>query len=360
MKKLLCVLCAVLAIASCDREQSNKPVIKIGATLPLTGNLSYIGQGAKNTLSMVLDKWSKLDTKYKYEIVFEDDALQPQKAAVNTNKFISVNKAQTVVSVFGVVDRPVDDIANKNKVISLSCSYGKNDVPEYGINVGSLNVDVYPAALKQLKKDGVKTVALVGSSEAVCETILNYAAKHLPKDGIKVVADERYKIGETDYRLSIKKMEEKKPDYYVIFGVQPMNSIFVKQYHEITGKKNIASLGALANIDVNALPHIDGIWSVYMVSNNNKFEKEYVTKYKSRLEACSSNLYDGLDMIITAFENVEPNSETGVPENADVLKYIKNIKTWDGAFGYMSVQPNGTIRSDVPVRVFKNSQWVKE
>ena len=231
MKKLLCVLCAVLAIASCDREQSNKPVIKIGATLPLTGNLSYIGQGAKNTLSMVLDKWSKLDTKYKYEIVFEDDALQPQKAAVNTNKFISVNKAQTVVSVFGVVDRPVDDIANKNKVISLSCSYGKNDVPEYGINVGSLNVDVYPAALKQLKKDGVKTVALVGSSEAVCETILNYAAKHLPKDGIKVVADERYKIGETDYRLSIKKMEEKKQDWKEVIVDIIIKIITLGLYH---------------------------------------------------------------------------------------------------------------------------------
>ena len=360
MKKLLCALCAALSLVACDKDQSDKPVVKIGATLPLTGNLSYVGQGAKNTFAMVMDKWAGRDTKYKYEIVFEDDALKPQQAALNTNKLISMDKVRVVMSVFGVVDRPVDDIANKNKVISLSCSYGKDSVPEYGINVGNTNEDSYAPLLKKLKQDGVKTVALVGTKAEVAEATLGHAAQHLPKDGIKVVADERYAVGETDYRLSVKKMEELHPDYYVLFGVQPMNSVFVKQYYEITGKNNIASLGSLANIDTKSLPHIDGMWTVYTVGGGEDFEKAYFKRYGSRVEGCSANLYDGLDMIITAFENVEPNPETGIPENADVLKYVKNIKTWNGAFGPMNIEPDGTIRSDIPIRIFQHGQWVKD
>ena len=360
MKRIFLILCAVLAIAGCDREKSDKPVVKIGVTLPLTGNVSYIGQAAKNSLTMAMDKWIKRDTKYKYEIIFEDDMLKPQKAALNANKFISMDKVRAVISLFGVVDRPVDYIANKNEIISISCSYGKDIVPEYGINVGSTNYDIYPSALKKLKEKETKTVALVGSNSETSSAVLDYSAKHLPKDGIKVVADERYAVGETDYRLSIKKMEEKKPDYYIVFGVEPMNTIFVRQYYEITGKNNIASLGALSGIDASKLPLVDGIWSVYVVCNNTDFEKEYFKKYNSHVENCSANLYDGLDIIITAFENVEPNPETGIPENANVLKYIKNIKAWDGAFGYMDIQPNGTIRSDIPVRVFQNGKWIKE
>ena len=130
--------------SACDEKketaQANaKPVIKIGATLPLTGNLSYIGEGARNALNMVMEKWKNKDTKYDYQIVYEDDMVKPQQAAINTHKFIYMDKAKVVVSVFGVVDRPVDDIANQNKVISLSCSHGKDKFPEYALNVGSQN-----------------------------------------------------------------------------------------------------------------------------------------------------------------------------------------------------------------------------
>lgn len=359
MKKLLAFLLVVLSLVACDAEKSDKPVITIGITLPLTGNLSYIGQGAKNALTMVLDKWEKNGTKYEYKIVYEDDLFKPQKAANNAHKFITTNNAKMVISLFGVVDRPVDDIANKNKVISLSCSYGKDIVPEYGINVGSVNADIYPAALNKLKKDGVKTVALVGSNAQVCEVLLGYAAEHLPKDGIKVVANERYAIGETDYRLSIRKLEEKKPDYYIIFGVQPMNNLFVKQYHEITGKGNIGSLGALAGIDANTLPHVDGIWSVWLGGNDETFEQEYLKQYGSQLQSCSANLYDGLDMIITGFENVDPAPETNIPDNKDVLEYVKNLDQWDGAFGHMRIEKSGIMRADVPVRMFQNGNWMK-
>ena len=71
MKKIILSLCMVLALASCDDKketaQANaKPVIKIGATLPLSGDLSYVGIGAQNALNMLLDKWQKENTKYDY------------------------------------------------------------------------------------------------------------------------------------------------------------------------------------------------------------------------------------------------------------------------------------------------------
>ena len=43
MKKLLCILCMALSLVACDREKSDKPVVKIGVSLPLSGNMGNIG-----------------------------------------------------------------------------------------------------------------------------------------------------------------------------------------------------------------------------------------------------------------------------------------------------------------------------
>ena len=363
MKKWLLSLCMVLALTACenkkeDTQANGKPVIKIGATLPLTGNLSYIGEGAKNALDMVLEKWQKADTKYNYQIVYENDLLKPQQAAINTQKLINMDKANVVISVFGVVDRPVDEIANQNKIISLSCSHGKDKFPEYALNVGSQNEEVYKETLKQLKKMNVKKVALVGSHSAVSDVLLDYAADHLPKEGIEVLANEKYAVGETNYRLSIQKLEQKNPDYYLIFGVEPMNSIFAKQYLETTGKNNLLSLGTFANIDLDVFPPIEGVLSVYMLRSTD-FEKMYSEKYHKRVETCSPQLYDGLDMIIKAFENTKPRDGETIPNNADVLQTVKDFKTWNGASGRMGIEPNGIIRPNVDMRTYHNKSWLK-
>jgi len=362
MKKWFVCLCMMLALTACKEEKKEnaniRPVIKIGATLPLTGNIAYIGEGAKNALEMVMEKWQKAYTKYQYELMVENDMLKIQQAVLNTHRFIDMNKVDVIVSVFGVVDRPVDELANQNKVISLSCSHGKSKFPEYGINVGSQNEEVYAATLNELKRRNVKKVVLVGSNSAVSNVLLDYAAEHLIKDGIEVLANEKYALGERDYRLSIQFLEQKNPDYYLIFGVEPMNSIFIRQHHEVTNKNNLLSLGTFANIDLDLFPKIDGLLSVYILRSEN-FEKEYFERYQKRVETCSANLYDGLDMIIKAFENTEPKEGKAIPDNADVLRTIKSYGSWNGASGKMVIEPTGIVRPNVDMRYYHNGKWIK-
>ena len=367
MKKWLLSLCMVLALTACKDEKKeeiqanadNKPVIKIGATLPLTGNEAHMAAGAQNTLQMVLEKWQNQDTKYNYEIVYENDMLKLNQAALNAQRFINFYNVNVMISMLGVVDRVIDDIADKHNIISLSCSYGKDNVPEYGINMAPQNKEIYGVALKELKKKNVKKVALAGSNSGVSNTTLDYAAQHLPEDGIEVVANERYEIGETDYRLSIQKMEQKAPDYYLIFGVEPMNSVFVRQYHELTNKNNLASLGSFPNLNPANIPWFEDIWSVYLIGGTDEFEKTYMNRFGTRVEACSANLYDGVDMLIKAFESTPPRKGSLVPDNLDVLETFKNFKTWDGVFGKMKIKKKGTIEAEVEARVYKNGQWVK-
>ena len=363
MKKIILNLCMVLALSACKEEKAPqtqaKPVIKIGANLHLTGQLAHTGAGAKNALQMAFEKWQKKDTKYRYELIFEDDMMKTQQAAVNTQKLINIDGVRAVLSLFGIVDRVIDDIANQNKVISVSCSYGKSEVPEYGVNTGAQNEEIYGAVVRQLKKENVKTVVLEGSQSAVSFAILDYFAAHLPQDGIKVLANEKHNLDVRDFRTSIQKTEVLKPDYYLIFGVEPMNSIFTKQYREITGKNNLASLGNFPEIADSLWPNLEGLWSASLIGGTSEFSQQYETRFHDRVHGCSANLYDALNMLMMAFENAPVKEGKDIPENIDVVQYMRHIGTYNGAFGMIEMGINGIGHPSVDIVKLQNGKWVK-
>jgi len=361
MKRLIFCLVCVLILGACKEEKQlqlqTKPTIKIGVNLHLTGQLAHTGQGAQNAILMAFEKWQKKDTKYHYELIFEDDMLKTQQAAVNAQKLINVDGVRAILSLFGLIDRVIDDIANQNKIISISCSYGKAKVPEYGINTGAQNEEIYAAVLAQLQKQNVKKVVLQGSQSAVSFAILDYFEKHLPDDGIEVLLNEKHNLDIRDFRSSIQKAEQLQPDYYLIFGVEPMNSIFVKQYREITGKQNLASLGSFPEIADALWPQMEGLWAASLIGGTKEFTKEYQTRFHDRVHGCSANLYDGLNMLITAFENTPLRNGQKIPDNKDVIQYLHHIGTYNGAFGTIQMDENGIGHPKVEIVKMQNGKW---
>ena len=88
MKKWLLSLCMVLALVACKEEKKqeaaveSKPVIKIGVSLPLTGDIAYMGQALKGAV-MVAEQQLNENNKLKNQIEGE---LQPQIEKLKQNK----------------------------------------------------------------------------------------------------------------------------------------------------------------------------------------------------------------------------------------------------------------------------------
>ena len=78
MKKLLLSLCVLLTIASCDNKKEEtpadgKPVVKIGASLPLSGDMAETGKNLQAAMSLALkDEQSKQKLKYEKNFTFTD------------------------------------------------------------------------------------------------------------------------------------------------------------------------------------------------------------------------------------------------------------------------------------------------
>ena len=71
MKKIILSLMSILALGACKEENKmpqEKPVIKIGGLLPLTGGIAHIGESTRNGAIMAIEKLNSLpNNKYKLE-----------------------------------------------------------------------------------------------------------------------------------------------------------------------------------------------------------------------------------------------------------------------------------------------------
>ena len=246
MKKLILILCLTFVFVSCgqkneDFQTNGKPTIKIGAALPLSGEYARIGQANQKAISMALEKWKNKSTKYNYEVVFEDDQMASIKAATVAHKFINVDHVKGIISTWGIVGPVYADIADKNKIISMTCAdMSEITKPYYSFNHFTQDDKLSEKLVYILKKKHIKTVVFAYTVSPVCDEKAENMQKKLKATGIKVLAVERYSISEADFRSSIQKLEELNPGAYITFVLMPGTVNFVSQFEQVTqGKREL-------------------------------------------------------------------------------------------------------------------------
>ena len=77
---IIIVLIAAFAIGGCNFSQqkgkqkssNKKEVIKIGAILPLTGDISVYGSGCKNGIDLAIDQLNNENLTVTYKIIYID------------------------------------------------------------------------------------------------------------------------------------------------------------------------------------------------------------------------------------------------------------------------------------------------
>ena len=121
MKKLLCVLCMALSLVACDKQNENpqnKPVVKIGVMLPLSGDMAEYGAATKRAIEMV--KADTGDTKNYYKFILEDSGTDTAKASTIIRKLVFTDKIDAVMGYISSTAMVVAPIANENKIPSIA------------------------------------------------------------------------------------------------------------------------------------------------------------------------------------------------------------------------------------------------
>ena len=125
MKRTLCWMLILgivisLGMLSCTKKEKE---IKIGAILPLTGDIAVYGQKMKNGIDLAvkhINSKGGIDGK-QIKVLYEDDQGEPKASVAAVQKLITIEKIPVIIGgAISATALPTVPIADKKKVVLFS------------------------------------------------------------------------------------------------------------------------------------------------------------------------------------------------------------------------------------------------
>jgi branched-chain amino acid transport system substrate-binding protein len=373
--KIIIVIVLIVLVVSVIMIGNSKPKndIKIGATLPLTGPLAFIGQAYKNGLTLAVEEINKnggVDGK-KITLVNEDNQGQPNVAVTNVQKLLANDKSSMILSVFTAPTQAIAGVLADAKVPMLyystlaTIAEGNDlffrdyfDSKDLGRSLGNYMV-----------KDGVKKIAYLGEKSDACEDYYLEAKKTILESGKGIIAvEERFTPESTDFRTSLLKIKDSKPDG-IISCTWRKSDIFMKQLKEL-GMLNIKTYQEVSPFlpngdtdEIRGLYQENGTistWYGFINGSMNESQKMFRDKYFARFnqEPISDSAFAYDDMFLISKIMGACTKADGILDSdcfSKTLVKSENI----GVSGKLYFNDKGVSKRESLLMKVVDGKWVK-
>ncbi|MDD3369052.1 MAG: ABC transporter substrate-binding protein [Lachnospiraceae bacterium] len=323
--------------------------IKIGAVVPLTGDVPALGESAKNGYQLAVDTMNANGGVLgkQVEIIFEDDENQPSKAPTVAQKLIAQDK---VVGILGATNSkcsiPMGPICTQNKIPMVSPTSTNTKVTVEGGDYvfRACFIDPFQGeALANFAKDelGAQTAAVLynmaddyskGLAEAFMES---YTAA-----GCSVVAEESYSTGESDFNAQLTNIKNENPDILVMTDFYSTVGLIAKQARTLGIEATFLGGDGWDSTDLVSIggDAMEGAYySVFYASDDTSeavvnFKNSYAEAFDGKeADGYAALSYDAAMILMNAIENAGTTDSEKVVEalNSTDLDVVSGHVTYD-------------------------------
>lgn len=336
---------------SANRGSVEKQTVKIGLSLPLTGAVAFLGEPAKKSAELAL--MDAGNTKFKYELVFEDDQFAPAKAVTTVNKLINIDKVLGIISFGSGTGNAINAIAEKSQVTQFALASDPSAAE------GNYNYIHWTPAFSEgqllaseLVKRKYKRVAIIDTNHPGPLAVTSAVKDALKNTDVEIVSYNVVNMGEKDFRTIINKIKQSKPDIIVLELFSPEIELAARQLKEQGVKIDTTSV---ETFEWSASPELfEGMWFV-SDSIVPQFRQKYKSVYGEDPQSGSSYVYDLVSMMITLQEK---QSKPIAP--AELPSLISKMGTWDSpVFGKTEINSEGFFLTVPSVKIIKDGKVVE-
>lgn len=360
MKKWLLSLCMILALAACDNKKEeaqadSKPVIKIGAILPLTGSQADMGKAAKAGMYKAIDEQDKSSLHYDYQFVFEDNQAKLASMPAIANKMIMQDNVDAIGMITSAMARVVAPIADQKGKVLYAYSIEEENYQAFGKYTFIQGISTEAIADKLIhlfRNDKLDNISVFAENIGVLGSLTSYLDKKLSQIGIKYEINT-FNPGEIDFRIALEKSKSKGFTNFFEVGFPPERDIIIKQMGEAgISNQNIYSFSL--DLGKSSVAY-DGMKTVSYNQGTVDFIKSIQQKYNIDNVYGSAAFYDFVNIVVEACENLYKNGQNITAE--EITTYIHNKKQYKCASGECLVNQNGFILNQPIVRLYEGDDW---
>lgn len=349
---------------SCKNKIEEQKIIKIGAILPLTGNLAWLGVGEKNGMELAKEKINKNGgiLNNKLEIIYEDSQGDPKLALSAVNKLISVDNAKFIlVSTTGCANVIIPVIEKEGALefaITIDPKITDRSQNIFRVWVSDDQQWSLIAQYLNKKKSMYNKIGIIRVNNEYGINSKKSFFEYLGQD-INIAFDEEHPLGEKDFKNIISKIKSKKIDGIVLMEYANDLVNLVKQL-----KENGVNTQLFGNIDFifdfvkkSLFELADGViftapgFSIGKVSPlGEEFIAKYSEKFKKDVSWNEAYSYDNILILVEAFRRV------GTTEPMKVKNALHTIKNFPGVTGDITVLANGDTTTTLYIVKYKNKK----
>ena len=263
----LCLAGLILSVG-CKREDvssdsANKPPstqnqpIKIGVSLPFTGDAAVWGKSQKDGYDLALEQINERGgvNGRKTALIYGDDQGLAKEGVSALQKFIDVDK---IDSLAGVANSSVAlafiPIINKNKVLFISSGASSpklTGASKYFFRTWPSDIAEALAMTKYAaEKLHLKTVSCLYINNDYGVGLVEPFAKRFSELGGKVLNKEAFEQNATDLRAQLTKIREQNPEAIYLAGNPPEMARAITQARELGISNHFLSISTLNDATV--------------------------------------------------------------------------------------------------------------
>lgn len=352
--------------------------IVIGWSMCLTGAMAGLGKECHQGYLYAIDDINKNGGVYITEFgrklplraIFYDDASDPEKARLNYERLISVDKVDFILSSHGTPNTAVAiSIAEKYKIplvagTSAALAFFQKGYKYYfsvfmtaedQARVFFELMETVPSELRPRTAVIWEESTDLGKDHA--DAFENASKEH----GITLLFREKYLPNQADYSSLILKTKEAKPD--VVFAIpSPADGVtFVRQSKELGLKVKMlflerasaaTTMWEILGKDAEGLINVQNwCWNLPTPGN-----KEIVERYRQEKGVLPSSVlgpaYASVQVLVAAIE------KAGTLEHEQVRKALTEIKVENTVIGPVEFLPDGRIRAIMNVLQWQNGSQI--
>lgn len=327
--------------------------IKLAAVIPTSGSSAPTGLYMKNGMQLAVDeinaKGGILDGR-KLELDVEDGACDPMQAAAAANKAVSNGDVISVGGYCSGATLPTLPIFGRANIPMIIPAANSQDLVNQKLpNVFLINgtgVQQAAAALKYIKKDGIKSVALVDDSTSYSKDITTETKKEIEADGgAKVALATSVTAGESDYSSVVHDVMAANPDLLYWTGYYQEGGLIINQLKAAGYKGKIMVADGSVDpslIKIAGAANAEGVLATMTqtpdtIQGAEKWIADYKAKFNSDPGPYSTQSYDAVRVAAEAITQAKST------KGADVQKALAAIDGFKLFSGPLKFTPEHTL-----------------
>ncbi|MCA1927542.1 MAG: ABC transporter substrate-binding protein [Calditerrivibrio sp.] len=347
--------------------------IKVGGLFALTGPASILGLPEKQTVELYVEKINKSGgiNGQKIDLIVYDTQSVDDEAR---KKFIRLVQKDSVSLVIGPTTSgeslAIKDLASQYKipVISLASSDRiVNPLNPFVFKVAPSDDHAVQRVFDYLSKNKMNKVAILTVQNGYGDSGRAAMLKEAKNFNIEILADEKYLDTDKDMTSQLSKINSKKPDAVIVWGVGPAPAIIAKNFRQLNMKSQLVMSHGIASAKFIELAG-DAANDIILpagriivadqLADSDKYKKilldyikEFEKEFKTPVSTFGGHAYDAINLILKIKNFKDGNSIVGN------LEGIKGYIGTYGTFDFSANDHNGLSKDAFVMVKIVDKKW---